>query len=94
MTTNSYIFKSIYVDRKAECLQRQLWIINYYVRSSSNSLSNENKDWCFQRNDNYFKNNYIYIYLNIYLLLSKAHVTDLFKDSNTYRKMYIINCDD
>ena len=27
----------------------QFWIVNYYVKSSSNNLSNE--EWCFQRND-------------------------------------------
>ena len=30
-------------------LLHQLWIVNYYVKSSSNNLSNEN--WCFQKND-------------------------------------------
>ena len=33
-------------------LLRQLWIVNYYAKSSSNNLSNENiNTLCFQRND-------------------------------------------
>ena len=32
-------------------LLHQLWIINYYVKCLSKNLSNENKHWCFQRND-------------------------------------------
>ena len=37
---------------KQRILQRQLWIVNYYTKSSSNNLSNENrKTGCFQRND-------------------------------------------
>ena len=34
-------------------LLRQLWIINYNVKCSTYHLINENKNWCFQRNDIY-----------------------------------------
>jgi len=33
-------------------LLRQIWIVNYYIKCSSDNLNNKNnKHWCFQRND-------------------------------------------
>ena len=46
---------SVVSDRQTQeqqhCFSTTSIMVNYCVKSSSNNLSNEHKNWCFQRND-------------------------------------------
>ena len=66
---------SEYLGPRAESLilLRQLWIVNYYVKSLSNNLSNRNETLYFQRN-NIFENRLFWHFNSRFVLKTKKNV--------------------